>query len=254
MHYRLFGVAFFYTLAIYVANFIIWSGPWGVTVADTYLYSPRYDVVTFYAFLSILPTMIMFVVSMELKFYEQYAVYFTYITQKGNFQDIEDARKELLHTLWTEFKNIMEFQLVFSLMFLAAGGYLLSMGGVSYQDVNIYRILVLGAFFNAVLQVVYTLLLYLEDQHGALMIAGAFLLSNMVLGMGGLWLGEASYGFTFFLSALLACAVAVMRLQHFCQRISYYVFCGRPVFFEAPHGVFSRLAAFLYRDRQERNA
>ena len=49
--------------------------------------------------------------------------------------------------------------LVFSLMFLAAGGYLLSMGGVSYQDVNIYRILVLGAFFNAVLQVVYTLLL-----------------------------------------------------------------------------------------------
>ena len=254
VHYRLFGVAFFYTLAIYAANFIIWQGPWGVTVADTYLYSPRYDVVTFYAFLSILPTMIMFVVSMELKFYERYAVYFTYITQKGNFQDIEDARKELLHTLWTEFKNIMEFQLVFSLMFLAAGGYLLSMGGVSYQDVNIYRILVLGAFFNAVLQVVYTLLLYLEDQHGALMIAAVFLGANLVLGMGGLWLGEASYGFTFFLSALLACAVAVMRLQHFCQRISYYVFCGRPVFFEAPHGVFSRLAAFLYRDRQERNA
>ena len=148
----------------------------------------------------------------------------------------------------------MEFQLVFSLMFLAAGGYLLSMGGVSYQDVNIYRILVLGAFFNAVLQVVYTLLLYLEDQRGALLIAAVFLGANLVLGMGGLWLGEASYGFTFFLSALLACAVAVMRLQHFCQRISYYVFCGRPVFFEAPHGVFSRLAAFLYRDRQERNA
>ena len=168
--------------------------------------------------------------------------------------DDEDARKELLYTLWTEFKNIMEFQLVFSLMFLAAGGYLLAMGGVSYQDVNIYRILVLGAFFNAVLQVVYTLLLYLEDQRGALLIAAVFLGANLVLGMGGLWLGEASYGFTFFLSALLACAVAVMRLQHFCQRISYYVFCGRPVFFEAPHGVFSRLAAFLYRDRQERNA
>lgn len=248
-HYRLFGIALFYTLSIYVANFIIWSSDWGLVVAGTYLYSPRYDVVTFYAFLSILPTMIMFVVSMELKFYEQYAIYFTYITQKGNFQDIDDARKDLLYTLWTEFKNIMEFQLVFSLIFLAAGGYLLTMGGVSYQDVGIYRLLVLGAFFTAVLQIVYTLLLYLEDQQGALTIAGVFLASNVTLGIAGQWLGENSYGFTFFLSAVMSAGVAVGRLQHFCQRINYYIFCGRPVFLEPPRGVFSRLAAFLYRDR-----
>lgn len=250
-HYRLFWVALFYILSIYVANFIIWQGDWGVVVAGTYLYSPRYDVVTFYAFLSILPVMMMFVVSMELKFYEQYAIYFTYITQKGNFQDIDDARKDMLYTLWTEFKNIMEFQLVFSLMFLAAGGYFLSLGGVPYQDVGIYRLLVLGAFFTAVAQVVYTLLLYLEDQQGALRIAGVFLTANVALGAAGqLFLGEVSYGFTFFLSAALAAAVAVFRLQHFCQRINYYVFCGRPVFWEAPHGIFSRVAQLLYRDRE----
>lgn len=81
-HYKLFLLIIFYTLSIYVANFIVWNSSWGVMVAGTYLYSPRYDVITFYAFLSILPIMIMFVVSMELKFYEQYAIYFTYITQK----------------------------------------------------------------------------------------------------------------------------------------------------------------------------
>ena len=143
----------------------------------------------------------------------------------------------------------MEFQLVFSLIFLAAGGYLLTMGGVSYQDVGIYRLLVLGAFFTAVLQIVYTLLLYLEDQQGALTIAGVFLASNVTLGIAGQWLGENSYGFTFFLSAVMSAGVAVGRLQHFCQRINYYIFCGRPVFLEPPRGVFSRLAAFLYRDR-----
>ena len=67
-HYKLFLLIIFYTLSIYVANFIVWNSSWGVMVAGTYLYSPRYDVITFYAFLSILPIMIMFVVSMELNF------------------------------------------------------------------------------------------------------------------------------------------------------------------------------------------
>ena len=248
-HYRLFVLIIFYTLAIYAANFIIWHSSWGLMVAGTYLYSPRYDVITFYAFLSILPIMIMFVVSMELKFYEQYAIYFTYITQKGNFKEVDDSRKDLLQTLWIEFKNIMEFQLVFSLIFLALGSYLLTMGGVSYQDVNIYRLLVLGAFFCGVLQVAYTLLLYLEDQQGALLITGSFLLGNLFFGIAGQLVGDESYGFSFFLAAVLACAVAIWRLQYFCQRINYFVFCNRPVFLERPHGIFSRLAAYLYGDK-----
>lgn len=248
-HYKLFLLIIFYTLSIYVANFIVWNSFWGVMVAGTYLYSPRYDVITFYAFLSILPIMIMFVVSMELKFYEQYAIYFTYITQKGNLKEVDDSRKDLLYTLWTEFKNIMEFQLVFSLIFLALGSYFLTLGGVAYQDVNIYRLLVLGAFFCGILQVVYTLLLYLEDQHGALIITGSFLLANLVFGIAGQLVGEISYGFTFFLAAVLACAVAIWRLQYFCQRINYFVFCSRPVFFEHTNGIFTKLAAYLYGDK-----
>ncbi len=248
-HYRLFGVMVFYTLSLYLANFIIWQSEWGVLVAETYLYAPKYDVITFYAFLSILPIMIMFVVSMELKFYEQYAVYFTYITQKGNFAEIDDARKDLLYTLWTEFKNIMEFQLVFTLMALAMGSYFMTLGGISYQDVNIYRLLVLGAFFCGNLQVVYTLLLYLEDQRGALMITGSFLAANFLFGALGQWIGEITYGFTFFLAAVLGCAVAIWRLKYFCDRINYYVFCSRPVFVEKPHGIFSRIAGLLYKDR-----
>ena len=143
----------------------------------------------------------------------------------------------------------MEFQLVVSLIFLVLGSYFLSMGGVAYQDVNIYRLLVLGAFFCGTLQVVYTLLLYLEDQHGALIITGSFLLANLVFGIAGQLIGEVSYGFTFFLAAMLSCAVAIWRLQYFCQRINYFVFCSRPVFFEHTNGIFTKLAAYLYGDK-----
>lgn len=248
-HTKLFRVAILYTVGIYLANFIIWQGDWGEVVGGTYLYAPAYDVVTFYAFLSILPVMMMFVVSMELKFYEQYAVYFTYITQRGNFKDIDDAREDLLYTLWTELRNIMEFQLVFTLVFLALGNYLLTIGGIPFQSVNIYILLVLGAFFTGIMQVIYTLLLYFEDQYGALLVTGVFFAANLILGIVGLFLGEMFYGVAFFLAAVLGCGAAIKRLTHFCKRINYFIFCGRPVFYQEPNGPLTKLARYLYRGR-----
>lgn len=248
-HRKLFIVAICYTLGVYMANFIMWQGPLGVTIADTYLYAPEYDVVTFYAFLSIMPVMIMFVVSMELHFYEQYAIYFTYITQRGNYKEIDDARQDLIHTLWTELRNIMEFQLVFSLIALSLGNYFLSLGGVSYNSVNTYCLLVLGAFFNGIMQIIYTLLLYFEDQHGALIVTGSFLVGNIVFGVIGLQIGELSYGFSFFLAAMLSCGISLWRINHFCDRINYYIFCARPVFYQPPEGPLTRLAEWLYSGR-----
>lgn len=248
-HKRLFFVAMSYTVGIYLANFIMWQGPLGVTVADTYLYAPEYDVVTFYAFLSIMPVMIMFVVSMELHFYEHYAIYFTYITQRGNYKEIDDARKDLIHVLWTELRNIMEFQLVFSLIFMSLGNYFLSWGGIPYNSVDIYCMLVLGAFFNGIMQIVYTLLLYFEDQHGALIVTGSFFILNLVLGVAGLRIGELSYGCTFFLAAMISCGIAIWRLNHFCDRINYYIFCARPVFYQPPDGPLTKIAKRLYGKR-----
>lgn len=244
-HPCLFFIAFFYALALYLPNIIIWQGPMGVRIADTYVYAPVYDVVTFYAFLSILPVMMMFVVSTELHFYEKYAVYFKYITQKGNFKDIEDAKQDVLHTLWVELRNIAEFQLVFSLIFLALGNYFLTLLGLSSEAVNIYIMIVLGAFFLGIVQVMYTMLLYFEDQKGVLWIVGTLLTAVLVFGIIGFFLGEKSYGFTFFLATALAFLAAYFRMAYFCRRIDYFIFCSRPVFYLESKGIFTKLSKWF---------
>lgn len=242
----LFFIAFLYSLALYVPNLIIWHSPLAVWIADSYVYAPDYDVATFYGFLSIVPIMVMFVVSMELHFYEKYAVYFTYITKKGDFRDIDDAKKELLHVLWEELRNILEFQLVFTLIFLALGNYFLPRLGMVYYSVDMYNLIVLGAFFTGSMQVIYTLLLYLEDYRGVLFIVGSFFCLNIVLGGIGLVLGENSYGFTFFLAAAVSFLLAIQRLSYFGKHLNYYVFCSRPVFYREQNGFFSRIVHKLY--------
>lgn len=245
-HKLLFFIALFYTVGLYLPNIIIWQGPLAVWIADTYVYAPAYDVATFYAFLSILPVMVMFVVSMELHFYEKYAVYFTYITKKGDFKEVDDAKADLLHVLWSELRNIMEFQLVFTLIFVALGNYILPQLGLAYNSVNMYNLIVLGAFFTGIMQVIYTLLLYLEDQKGVFMIVSVFLCTNLLFGCAGLYFGENTYGFTFFLAAAVSFGLAVCRLVYFCKRLNYFVFCSRPVFYQEPNGFFAKLTHRFY--------
>ncbi|SFT50375.1 Uncharacterized membrane protein [Selenomonas sp. GACV-9] len=249
-HWRLFLISISYVLGLFLPNIIIWFGPWGVEAAGTFLYSPVYDVVTFYALLSILPLMMVFVVSVETNFYKRYAVYFSYITRKGNFRQIEDARKDLLHVLWFELRHVIELQLVFSMIFLALGGYILAHAGITHSQIHMFNILLFAAFFTGLLQLIYILLIYFDYQKDVLMVSLFFLASNFLLGLGGLyWWGEQSYGFTFFLAAALSFVVGAWRLNHFANRINYLVFCSQPVFYHPPRGLLTRLTLYLYGDR-----
>ncbi len=245
-HWRLFLSSLCYTLGLFLPNILIWQGPWGVTVAGTYVYAPLYDVVTFYAFLSLLPLMTLFVVAVETRFYEKYAAYFDAITRRGNLREIEDARQDLIYTLWFELRQVVEFQFLFTLVFLAISGYLLSFGGVDFNASTMYDVLLFAAFFTGIYQLVFILLTYFDVQAAVLRTGLVFVLGNVVFGLAGLWgLGEKSYGFTFFLAAGLALVAAWRELSHFARRIDYCVFCAQPVFYRAADGPLTKLARAL---------
>ena len=245
-HWRLFVASAAYTVGLFAPNIIIWQGPWGVDVAGTYVYAPQYDVVTFYAFLSLLPLMALFVVATETRFYEKYAAYFDAITRRGNLREIEDARQDLTYTLWFELRQVVEFQMLFTLVFLALGSYLLTFAGVDFNASNMYGVLLFAAFFTGVYQIIFILLTYFDIQQDVMRAGLVFLLGNIVFGLFGLYvLGVTSYGFTFFLAAGLALFCAWSELTHFARRIDYCVYCAQPVFYRAPHGFLTRLAARL---------
>ena len=237
-------------MGIFLPNFLVWLGPWGVTVAGTYRCAPGYDAVTFFAFLSILPLMVLFVVAAETRFYEKYAAYFDAITRRGNLREIQDARRELIYTLWFELRQVVEFQFVFTLVFLALGGYILSLTGVDYHLVSLYDVLLFAVFFTGILQLLVVLLTYFDIQKFVLRTAAIFLAANAVFGvLGFLLLGTAGYGFTFFLAAGLGLAAGWRYLSQFARRIDYYVYCAQPVFYRPPQGVLTRLTRWLYGAR-----
>lgn len=223
----LFAIGLFSTLGIYVHNMMFWGSKLGITVAGTFVYAPAYDVPVFYAFLTTIPTMVIFVVSMETLFYDKYKLYFSTVLNSGTLQEIMRAKQDMLQVLFQELIFLLEIQLFFTVCSLAAGNKFLPKIGFSAEEADTFNILVLGDFLYIVMFVLVLILLYFDDRKGTLIITGSFLFCNVLLASLGAF-GD-SCGFSFFLSALTALLVSLARLFHIVDNINYYTFCSQPL-------------------------
>ncbi|MBM3707003.1 MAG: hypothetical protein FJW69_01470 [Actinobacteria bacterium] len=241
----LFFISFFYTLGLYSHNFLFWASRFGVEIGGTYTYAPTYDVPTFYAFLSVMPSMVIFIVSVETSFYEKYRTYYSLITGKGNFSDIENARQDMTRVLWSEIRNIMELQLFFTLVFIAAGFYVLPRFGLSQLSMDIFNLIALGAYLNIMVMIVILILLYFENRSGALFVAVIFLLSNAGFTFMTLMYSESIYGVGFFASSIFSLIIALIELSAYLKNINYYTFCSQPVIYKERIGIFGKMINFF---------
>lgn len=224
----LLGTGLFCSLGFYIHNFVYWMmSPLQEQIASTYWIASSYDVPAFYASLSILPTMVMFVVSVETAFYEKYRQYYGTILGTGSVLDIKRAKKDMIQTLMQELGFMMEIQLFFTFVSLALGITLLPHIGFSSEQIERFNILVMAGFLYAVMFVIMLLLLYFDDRRGAFLVTVFFVTSTAILTVAMLPL--ENYGFSFFVSSFLALVAGLARLIYFLKNIDYYTYCSQPL-------------------------
>lgn len=242
----LFCINFFYALSLYIHNFIFWKSNLAININNTYVFCPLYDVAIFYAFFTTIPSMILFVVSMETSFYEKYKDYYRQITEGGSLNEISNSKNEMIRVLWNEIVHLMQIQLFFSIVFLIIGIKFLPMLGIIEISINIFSIMVLGAYSNIILLITMLIQLYFEDRKGALIISSVFLMTNAIASYISLKLGEDFYGFGFFVAATFTLILSLIRLSRFLKDINYNTFCTQPIFYKEHKNIFSRLVNHLY--------
>lgn len=144
----------------------------------------------------------------------------------------------------------MEFQFLFTLLFLAFGSALLSWANIPGNEINMFDVLLFAVFFTGVMQILYILLTYFDLQMAALRTGLAFGILNLAAGLFGLFIGGPdSYGFTFFIAAALTLVIAWVELSRFTSHMSYYVYCAQPIFYQPPHGPLTRFAQKISRGK-----
>jgi uncharacterized membrane protein len=235
-------VGFLYNIGVWSHNMIIWLGPSGVKIEETFLYSPIYDTAVFLANLTVIPSLVLFVVSVETEFYDKYKTFYGYVTNGGTLEMIQKAKKRMVEVLWRELYRLTKLQVILTVFIILVSEILLEMIGLQKTVIDIFKLCALGALLNAIMLIHILLMLYFEDRKGALITGGIYFALNALSTAFLLPLGFDYYGFSYFLAGLVAYGWSGFRLLTFLKRIEVHTFITQSIIYKEKSGFFTRLS------------
>lgn len=246
-HRILIAIGFFMALGIYAHNFIFWFSEMRNAIWSGGVFCTRYDIPAFFATFTITPMLVMFVVAVETRVYEYYRAYFDAILYGGTLQDIQLARRNLLHVIFRECSHMMELQLFVTVVSATFLGNFLSGLGLDAEQTAIFRILCFGYCLFGMMKCLIILMLYFEDRGGALVGTVLFAALSALLSLVTLGMDPALWGFGFTAAAFISALYAALRIRYFLEHLESKVFLRQPLFAQEAPGFFTRLALRMTR-------
>lgn len=223
----LFFMGTFLYSGVYIHNLVYWTGPDKHVVAGAYYSAPFFDMPVFYAYMSVVPTLVTFVVTVETSFFEKLRLYYRNVLEGGTYRDVERAKRNMQDTLVRQISLVLEIQLLFTVLSIAAGMMLLPAIGFTMAQLDVFMLLALGYFLFIAMFVVLHLLLYFDDRKGVLWISLTFVALNAALTYWTMYSGDDGLGML--LASFAGLCAALARLLHLLRNIDYYTFCAQPL-------------------------
>ncbi len=214
----------FYSLAIWVDKWIFWLSPEALTLENGLLMYPPYDSAMFVAYLTVVPAMAMFLISQETAFFEEYVAYYQDIQNHANFDKIEKNHRSIIRCLSVSARKLMLFQGGITFLVLLTAPKILSLLGMNYIQLGMFRFGVLGAFFQVMALFITIVLSYFDNRKAVCALQGLLLVSNAAFTYATLQLGFPYYGYGYFLASLLTFTVAAIVTVRFVIKLPYSTF------------------------------
>ena len=224
---------------------IAWFGPYGRQAFGLFHDAPLYDVPAFIAFLSVIPTTIGFVTSLEANFYPKYKHYFFLYNNGGTLKDIELAEMEMIQVLKKEIYYLAQKQFITTMLFIIVGGFLLLPSSMILNEtsLSIYRILCIGYGLYAIANSLFLILLYFADNKGAFLTSLVFMLTGIISTIALSYVNNNYIGFGFLIGSFLMYLVAWLRMRYYLNSLQYHILCAQPVGVTKTDGIFSVMNA-----------
>jgi uncharacterized membrane protein len=215
-----------YNLAIWVDKWIMWFAPHAETSLSGMLSYPDYDAAMFLAQISIVPSIALFMMVVETRFYEIYLEYYGAIERHADFRTIARAHKTLIRTLVEGGRNILVLQVSLCAFAILMAPQIFQWFGLHFLQIGMFRLGVLGALFHVLSLLMGTLLTYFDFRLPTLAVSGVFLCTNALFTLVTLKLGFPYYGYGYFLGALCTFLLTYVLTTHYLKELPFQTFVG----------------------------
>lgn len=202
-----------YFTGIWVDKWLMWMAPERLVHPTGLVSYPDYDSATFLAALSIVPSMAVFVVNIETRFFEQYHRFYRDIGAHATLARIRENQSALLNAVFLGSRQLVFPQAVLVTAVIVLAPVIFTLFNIPYGQFGIFRIAMLGALFQLFFVLLTIVLSYLDLNRATLGLHGLFLATNTVATLVTLYLGYPYYGYGYFVAFLAACLVTFRCLD-----------------------------------------
>lgn len=215
---------FFYTLGLYVHNFVFWTTDLKMKVVDTFVCAQPYDMATCLAMFTNISASIIFIARIEMHFHERYKAYSEAVIG-GRGCDIQIAKKRMFGQLVDEIMNLVRIQFIITVILFLACIILLPQLGFSGLTMRIYPCLAAGYFVLFVMYGEILFLYYFNDLKGAVITALVFCCTTLFGSIFATHLSEIWYGAGVLMGAFAGWTSAYIRLRWVAKNLDIHIFC-----------------------------
>lgn len=218
---------FFYMVGTWIDKFVLWWSPRGIEVTNFFRISPDYDSASFFAILTIIPALAIFLIYVETEFYERYKAYYQAILNRGSLGQVVRARREMVESLQRGLWILVRNQAVITMAVIVFAPQIVHLLHLRETVIPVLRIMSVGSFCLSMFLLLFTLIAYFDYTKICMGLALFFCVTNGLLTWAFLDWFPDYLGYGFFLSASLSMAFAYLCLDWGIIRLEHHTFSSQ---------------------------
>ncbi|MCT4542596.1 MAG: exopolysaccharide Pel transporter PelG [Vallitalea sp.] len=216
--------SFFYILGLYIHNFVFWTHPSRIIVANSYVSMQSYDMASCLAMFTNISTIIIFTVMAETKFHSKYQKFNESVI--GNkLNEITRTKKSMFRLLIQQISYLVGIQGIITTTIFLIAIIVLPILGFGGSVLIIYPTLVCAflAIFLMYCNIIF--MFYFNDNKGAMYTSIIFCICVLIGSIYSITLSESLYGLGAFFGAFIGWTFSFFRIKYIEKHFDEHIFC-----------------------------
>ena len=222
-------VGLFYNLGIWADKIVFWLGPYGRPILGWMRTSPRYETCIFLGYLTIIPSLALFLVRVETGFYKRLLDFLRTVTGGASLAEIRESKVGVADALRLSAVRLVKLQGVVSAVFLWAAPWLVRFLGLPADYSPTLRLAIVASFLQVFLQILFIFMLYFDWRRDAAVLAITFALLNTVFSVFSLPLGPRYQGVGYLSACLVSLIFGLMVFERRMEDLEFETFSKQPM-------------------------
>lgn len=215
----------FYTLGLFIHNFVFWTSGLSNVVVNTFVCAEPYDFATCLGMFTNISSSVLFVSLIEMHFNERYKQYSEAIIG-GRLLDIKKTKSRMFRMLSELLMSLVRIQFIVSTVIFLVCIIVLQRMGFSGAVIQLYPCLAAGYFIVYIMYAMFMFLYYFNDLDGAMITSFIFMVCTFLGSLFSMRLDVIWYGLGLVFGSFVAWMYAYFRVKYLENNLHIHIFCN----------------------------